>query len=164
MRRKSITIIILFIAIITVSFFAYYFLSSSRSPSVEYRNEDYGFSISLPLSWEKYSVTIDKWTGYSIGDELGEAPFTDGPVVSIHNPKWTEINSYQDIPIMVFTIRQWELLSQDKFHIGAALIGPSELGRNSKYVFGLPARYNYSFPLGYEEVDQIIKSSPLKTF
>jgi len=36
-------------------------------------------------------------------------------------------------------------LQQEKFHIGAAPINPSELGRNTKYVFALPARYNYAF-------------------
>jgi len=41
---------------------------------------------------------------------------------------------------------------------------PTELGRNSKYVFALPARYNYSYPTGWEEVDQIMKNNPLKTF
>jgi hypothetical protein len=52
---------------------------------------------------------------------------------------------------MIFTQKQWQELQQDKFHIGAAPIGPSELGRNSRYVFALPARYNYAYPVGYEK-------------
>ena len=71
---------------------------------------------------------------------------------------------YQDIPVMIFTLNQWEDLWQEKFHIGAAPIPPSELGRNARYVFALPARYNFAFPPGYEEVEQIIQSKPLKTF
>jgi hypothetical protein len=35
------------------------------------------------------------------------------------------------------------------------------LGVNEKYVFALPARYNYAFPAGYEEVENIIASQPL---
>ena len=62
---------------------------------------------------------------------------------------------------MIFTISQWNALQQDKFHIGAAPIGPSELGRNSRYVFALPARYNFAFPTGYQEVEKILKSNPL---
>lgn len=134
------------------------------SVKLEYRNEAYGFSVALPESWREYSVSVDKWTGYAAGDELGEIPFADGPVFSIHGPEWRGAGTYQDIPIMVFTLDQWEMLRQEKFHIGAAPIGPSELGRNSRYVFSLPARYNYAFPPGYEEIDEIIQSKPLKAF
>jgi len=38
---------------------------------------------------------------------------------------------------------------------------PTKLGENDHYVFALPARYNYAFPKGWEEVDQIMKSNPL---
>jgi hypothetical protein len=71
---------------------------------------------------------------------------------------------YQDIPIMIFTIAQWNDLQTDKFHIGAAPINPSELGRNNKYVFALPARYNFAYPEGFQEVEQILSTSPLHTF
>ncbi|QHQ61916.1 hypothetical protein Ana3638_14920 [Anaerocolumna sedimenticola] len=62
---------------------------------------------------------------------------------------------------MVFTLSQWDAMQQDKFHIGAAPINPEELGRNSKYVFALPARYNFAFPAGYEEVENIMVNAPL---
>jgi len=65
---------------------------------------------------------------------------------------------------MVFTLAQWDLLQQDKFHIGAAPIGPSELGRNTSYVFALPARYNFSFPIGFEEVEKILENKSLQAF
>jgi len=78
------------------------------------------------------------------------------------HPEWKADNPRQDIPIMIFTLQQWEALQLEKFHIGAAPIGPKELGRNSKYVFALPARYNFAFPTGYEEVEKIIESQPLK--
>jgi hypothetical protein len=83
-------------------------------------------------------------------------------MISIRHPEWTAENPRQDIPIMIFTTAQWNSLQQGKFHIGAAPIGPSELGRNAKYVFALPARYNYAFPTGYEEVESILKSDPLQ--
>jgi hypothetical protein len=63
---------------------------------------------------------------------------------------------------MVFTLDQWNSLEHDKFHIGAAPVGPSELGRNNRYVFALPARYNFAFPEGYEEVEKIMESKPLE--
>ena len=139
-------------------------LPTPTSSSIEYRNVQYGFAVTLPKTWEGYTVSTDKWTGNAANDQLGEVAFATGPVLSIHNPKWSGAGSYQDIPIMVFTLDQWSSLQKDEFHIGAAPIGPSEMGRNTKYVFALPARYNFAFPTGYEEVDQIIQSKPLKTF
>jgi hypothetical protein len=65
---------------------------------------------------------------------------------------------------MIFTLAQWNLLQQDKFHIGAAPIGPRELGRNSSYVFALPARYNFAFPDGYKEVEAILDRKTLQPF
>ena len=134
----------------------------ASSTDIIYENPLYGFRFVLPKTWDGYSVSVDTWTGSRAGDVLGEVPFTQGPVISIHHPKWTGGTTRQDIPIMVFTLDQWDLLEQEKFHIGAAPIGPSELGRNTQYVFALPARYNYSFPLGYEEVEEILRSHPLE--
>jgi len=61
---------------------------------------------------------------------------------------------------MVFTLAQWNSLQKDVFHIGAAPIGPSELGRNNSYVLALPARYNFAFPEGYKDVETILESNP----
>lgn len=165
-RRSDVKIFSGVILFVLISTAGYFFLAGNgfQNGKVEYENSEFGFKISLPENWRGYTISIDKWTGYVIGDRLGEKVFTDGPVVSIHNPEWKGINSYQDIPVMVFTIDQWNDLQSEKFHIGAAPIGPSELGRNSRYIFALPARYNYAFPPGYEEVDRIIQSHPLKAF
>jgi len=162
-KVKIISGIILIIAIV-ISYFVFK-IPQTNNQNIIYTNKTYGFNFTLPKNWIGYSVTTYTWTGDAIDDELGQVPFSTGTVVSIHNPKWTPTNTnYQDIPIMVFTLSQWSDLQTDKFHIGAAPIGPSELGRNSKYVFALPARYNYAFPLGYEEVDQIMQSKPLVAF
>ncbi len=168
-KSKLIITIVVFIAIAFAGYFV--FVNESQTTSVSmststivYTNTTYGFNLTLPIDWKGYSVTMDTWTGYKIDDQLGEAPYATGTVVSIHNPKWTGPNSYQDIPIMVFTLDQWNLITQEKMSVGAAPIPPSELGRNAKYVFALPARYNFAFPLGYEEVDKIIQSKPLTTF
>ena len=65
---------------------------------------------------------------------------------------------------MVFTIEQWDRMQAGEWHIGAAPFNPLELGRNGRYVFALPARYNYAFPEGWEEVEQIPQGHPLETF
>jgi hypothetical protein len=139
--------------------------ATSTKPSVrlEYKNDQYGFSINLPTSWTGYTIVMDKWIGNSTGNQ-GEQKFTEGPLISVRHPLWTVAVPRQDIPVMVFTLSQWQELQNDKFHIGAAPIGPSELGRNAKFVFALPARYNYAFPAGFEEVDKIIGGNNFKAF
>lgn len=127
-----------------------------------YTNTEYGFSIALPASWKGYSIVNDTWKAYSLDKPQGEKPDESGPLISIRHPKWTSAVPRQDIPIMVFTLAQWNLITQDKIHIGAAPINPSELARNAKYVFALPARYNFAFPVGYEEVDTILQTKPLR--
>ena len=134
-----------------------------KKQQVEYRNTQYGFSFSLPISWEGYYIIVSEWEGYAPGQQ-GDVTVEQCPIISIRHPKWTSVNPYQYIPIMVFTVAQWDSLQQGKFHIGAGPEGPSELGRNTKYVFGLPFRYNYSFPTGYQGVDKILQGNPLKAF
>jgi len=128
-----------------------------------YQNKQYGFSFQLPESWAGYTVISDQWKGYAI-DTPSDVPSETGPLLSIRHPQWTLEEPRQDIPIMVFTISQWNALQQGEFSVGAAPIGPKELGRNSQYVFALPARYNFAFPTGYEEVEEILKNDSLKTW
>lgn len=141
-------------------------LVPSASPAASqtglaYQNAEFGFSFSLPSSWKGYTVVTSKWEGTS-QDKKGNSSTTQtGPEISIRHPEWTEQNPRQDIPIMIFTLAQWSDLQADKFHIGAAPVNPTELGRNSQYVFALPARYNFAFPTGYEEVENILKTNPL---
>lgn len=168
MKKNIIRSLFALIILAIISGAGFYFMKPA-APAVqtgpfEYKNTDFGFSIMLPEDWRGYTVTLDTWTGNAINDQLGEVAYTTGTVVSIHNPKWTAEKPYQDIPIMVFTPKQWSDLVSEKFHIGAAPIGPSVLGQNAKYVFALPARYNFAFPPGYEEVEQILEARSFKAF
>jgi len=135
---------------------------TQSSDSIEYQNTQYGFSFLLPKTWEGYTIVLDKWQGYTFSDSQGDVVTEQGPLISVRHPQWTSQNPRQDIPIMVFTLSQWDSLLQDKFHIGAAPINPSRLGSNANYVFALPARYNFAFLPGYEEVDSILQNNPLQ--
>ncbi|HYG58010.1 MAG TPA: hypothetical protein VD902_08115 [Symbiobacteriaceae bacterium] len=130
--------------------------------AIMYQNADYGFRFSLPASWQGYEILSGQWEGAAVGDGADGKPVATGPLISIRHPRWTSQNQRQDIPIMVFTVAQWDSMQAGDFHIGAAPIGPSELGRNAKYVFALPARYNYAFPPGFEEVERILAGNPLQ--
>jgi hypothetical protein len=129
--------------------------------SVVYTNQHYGFAFTLPKSWKGFSILVSDWSGFGPRDnEMKE----HGPEFTIRHPLWTEADPRQDIPIMVFTHAQWDESEKNQIIVSAAPIGPSELGRNKKFVFALPPRYNYAFPDGFQEVDEIMRRKPLRAF
>ena len=133
---------------------------------VIYTNDSYGFKFELPESWKGYTVIAGKWQGNRLDgqDAAGKPKSEGGPLLTIRHPRWTEARPYQDIPIMVFTLEQWKLIDQEQLAVSAAPIGPSELGRNGKYVFALPARYNFGDAEGIEEVNDIMAEHPLHAY
>ncbi|MEI9907869.1 MAG: hypothetical protein WDO06_08255 [Actinomycetota bacterium] len=133
----------------------------ATTSTVTFKNTFYRFSVTLPATWKGYKIVTTKWLGYN---DSSQHAVTSGPLISIRNPLWTAKKPRQDIPVMVFTLHKWNALVKENFHIGAAPIGPSELGRNDAYVFALPARYNFAFLPGYKEVEKILAGKPLKTF
>jgi hypothetical protein len=127
-----------------------------------YKNTIYGFTFDLPISWKGYSVIVEYKQGEINSDKQETTKIEKTyPQITIRHPMWTKADSRQDIPIMVFTHSQWRLVEQGELITSAAPIGPAMLGQNSKYVFALPPRYNYAFPTGFEEVNEIIRSRPL---
>ncbi|WHZ01029.1 hypothetical protein QNH48_18565 [Neobacillus sp. YX16] len=123
-----------------------------------YENAEYGFTFTLPKSWEGYQIVSDSWEGITTDQQQMES----GPILLIRHPEWTESKPRQDIPIMIFSLEQWSSLEKGEFHIGAAPVGPTMLGQNNEYVFALPARYNFAFLEGYEEVETILENNPLQ--
>ena len=136
--------------------------TTQSEQSIEYSNIQYGFSVSLPLGWKGYSIVSKNWEGNIIDTQNNSN--IKGPEILIRHPLWTSENTRQDIPIMIFTYEQWDLVRQEKLAIGAAPIGPSELGRNTNYVFALPARYNFAYQTGFEEVEKIIEDKSFHAF
>jgi hypothetical protein len=149
----------------TPNYFVRFIVRSNviAQPNV-YRNDQYRFTFKLPDSWKGYSVLAQTWSGYASSISNGQAIIERGPQIILRNPNWTIEKMRQDIPIMVFTLRQWSALKGQKFYVSAAPIAPSELGRNSQYLFALPPRYNYIFPTGWQEVEKILEGKPLLVF
>jgi hypothetical protein len=134
------------------------------SDQIVYRNSAYGFCFDLPASWSGYSIVTEQWQGEWIGDH-SQAPSAKelaGPKIIIRHPKWTKTSQREDIPIMVFSRAQWKLVAAEEISVGAAPIGPTELGRNTKYVFALPARYEFDEKEGVEEVVELMQHHPLQ--
>lgn len=115
-----------------------------------YKNEQYGFTLTLTEGWQGYSVTTSS--------------IEYGWKIIIRHPQWTEANPYEDIPILVYLIEQWKKWEENNFedYPTAAPFGPLERGRNAQYVFATAPRYNYDYRTGWEEAENIIKT--LKAF
>ncbi|MBU0999118.1 hypothetical protein KKG24_02295 [Patescibacteria group bacterium] len=125
-----------------------------------YRNEEYGFEVSLLDSWKGYSVFVGFWSGVTLDSKSTKF---QGPQIVIRNPKWTinppSLGTYQDIPIMVFTTEEWSLIEAGNLNVSAAPVGPNKLGENQKYVFALPPRWvGFTDALGQEEAVEIVKT------
>lgn len=159
-RDKTILIVLALAALATAA--AWAFLRSSPA-SVQYRNEEFGLLVRLPETWEGFTVVMESWEARSITDDEVVA---SGPVIMLRHPQWTAQVPRQDVPIMLFTDGQWRHVGapDGDWSVGAAPIPPSPLASNSRFVFALPARYNYAFPEGWQEVDALIQGGAVSAF
>jgi hypothetical protein len=148
------------IAILGVAFGYFLFQLSSKTPPTVYTNTDYGFTFSLTDDWKGYSIIKSNWQG----SPIAEGTATTGQKITIRNPKWTETEPYEDIPILVFTIPQWNSYIKEDFSVSAAPILASELARNNTYVFALPPRWNFDYSLGFKEAEDMIVGGALHAF
>lgn len=125
---------------------------------IYYNNNIFGFAVGLPSSWDGYTVNRIKDDIY---DATGKTKTNNGVVgsfeiVELHHPLETAENPREDVPVYIFTSTQWENIQKGEWSVGAAPIPPSLLGQNSQWIMALPARYNYDYKTGWEEVDQIV--------
>jgi hypothetical protein len=169
-NKKIILVFTALVIILGLLTYVFYFKSKNSTPvdsqntsidsSVTYTNTDYGFDFSLPTSWQGYSIIKETWQGTALANTSSQS----GPKLIIRNPKWTVSAPYEDLPILIFTIPQWNAYIAEDFSVSAAPIAASELARNNKYVFALPPRWDFDYSLGYKEAEDIIAGNPFHTF
>lgn len=124
--------------------------------AIVYKNQEYGFQLTLPNSWQGYSVEKTSWQGWEVNTGLQKY---FGVKLIIKNPKTTPQQAWQDIPIMIFTPNIWQLVSDGNVSVSAAPIGPQKIGQNSKYIFANPPRwYGFTDAIGWEEAVEIVKT------
>lgn len=129
---------------------------SQNNTSQIYKNDKYGFEMTLPATWSGYSVSETSWNGNSV---TGDNKKYQGVMLVFRNSKWTEKAKWQDIPIMIFNQDIWKLVQEEKISLGAAPIGPSKVGENQKYIFATPARwYGFTDAQGQDEAVEIVKT------
>lgn len=132
--------------------------SPSSHSTIQYVSKQFGFRFTLPADWKGYSIVMEEWSG---DENMADVK---GPILSIRHPLWTEETPRQDIPIMIFTHRQWRLVEDGSLNLSAAPFGPGKIGRNRTYVFALFPRYTNAEDEGYEEVIKIMEGRPLHAF
>jgi hypothetical protein len=128
------------------------------SDAIEYRNTRFGFVFSLPQGWKGYTIVTEQWEA----SDAQKGSVESGPVVCIRHPDWTKESPRQDIPIMVFTLGQWDSAEKGNLYVGGVAISPGELGRNRKYAFAVSRRVEDSDVAGAKEVNGILQHSPLR--
>lgn len=136
---------------------------NDSTSTIEYNNAEYGLSVTLPSSWQGYTIKTQTWQARGPVDGYKSIVAT-GPELRITHPLSTATSPRQDIPLMVMSLDQLGASTKEDWGFGAAPIGPSEVARNSRYAFLVPARYNYAFPVGFEEVESIIASGSVSAF
>lgn len=123
-----------------------------------YKNDQFGFDITLTDDWVGYSVEAGEWQGQMLSDTSGSTVLS-GPKITLKHPSWSTTKI--EIPVMVFTFDEWSRIENKDLSVSAAPIAPRELGRNANNVLALPARYNYGFNASVEQtqaVDTILQS------
>ncbi|MCX6754284.1 MAG: hypothetical protein NTU81_00440 [Candidatus Nomurabacteria bacterium] len=170
MKNKILILVIVLLLIVAGSIaYLFYFKNIKPvlspvvniNPAIEYNNTEYGFSFALPDDWKGYSIIQNNWEGNPLNNSSSKEI---GPKIIIRNPNWTSTLPYEDIPIMIFTLKQWNSYLAEDFSVGAAPIPAIELARNNAFVLALPARWNFDYSKGFEQADSIIKSNPIKVF
>lgn len=124
---------------------------------VVYVNRKYGFRLRLPDECRGFSIEPSSWNAPYRGGSRGEE---SGPRFIVHCP--AEDGGNENVPIMVFTRKQW--VRVDDLELSASPYGPGELGSNRRYVFALPARWEFATDLSPDEIWSICQTDAFRAF
>ena len=126
--------------------------------AVNYQSRLYGLTFHLPPGWRGFTVSTQEWEGISYIPAKDTTEVTArGPLIVLRHPRSTSKVPYQDIPILVFTRRQWEADKQGRFAIGAGGFD-EEIRHNSNYVFAISSRYNADDSVrGWKETSDVVE-------
>lgn len=102
--------------------------------TLECKDPDYRFSLMLPESWRGFSILHQTWEVRDSGEMHLNAK---GPTILVRHPQWTDARTLPDIPVWVFTPKQWQDDVQNHMIAGGFVL---EVGRTDKYVFGVSSR------------------------
>jgi hypothetical protein len=131
---------------------------SSIATPLLYKNDQYMFCFALPANWKGYTVVTEQWKG---GPPNG--PSWVGPELLIRNPAWTAATPTEDVPVMIFTLAEWQAGEKAGGLVtSGAPMGPSEIGRNKQYVFALPPRWDFDSRADLQVAEDLANGNKLK--
>lgn len=129
---------------------------------IHYHNAHYQFSFYLPAAWRGYSVLTEQWNGQMYSSAADTIVTVEhGPMIVLRNPKWKAGDPYQDVPVYVFTRRQWDDMNLGKYEAAGAGGIIYELWHNDKYVFGIHSRtFGFATQLiDWRETENIVEQN-----
>ncbi|HTV40106.1 MAG TPA: hypothetical protein VMF08_06010 [Candidatus Sulfotelmatobacter sp.] len=126
-----------------------------------YHNGQYGLTFYLPAAWRGYSALTDEWHGEAyLPAQDKDVVLAQGPIIVLRNPLWKTNDLYQDIPIYVFTRRQWDDMHHGKYDAAGAGGIIYELWHTDKYVFGIHSRGFWAEELkDWRETENIVNQN-----
>jgi hypothetical protein len=126
--------------------------------TLECKDPAYGFTFMLPASWKGFSILHEGWDVKDSGESHVNAK---GPTIIIRHPKWTVARQIVDIPVWVFTLKQWE--ERIPYHLvaGGDVL---EVGRTDKYVFGVASRFSWPGMGDDDELDRIALDADMAVY
>ncbi len=133
---------------------------------VQYKNSQYGFVFSMPLTWKGYFVSEEKWKGVNRTGESGGSTVR-GPLIVISRPPEGSENQASRIVIFVLTLKEWNEFSNGEFRMGTARHGLVKVGNNKRYIFAVPESYfdktSFDKTSGdFTEIRQIFEDNPFE--
>lgn len=122
---------------------------------VRYHNAQFGLTFYLAADWKGFSVLTNQWEGFPPVQETN-ATVERGPILVLRHPLWTTNAPQEDIPIRIFTRRQWEDDYAEKFFTAAGGMD-EEISHNDLYVFAFYSRSMFDELPGFEEAGKIVE-------
>ena len=119
--------------------------TSTATTTLLYENTDFGFSLTLPRSWDGYKVAT------------GTVQY--GRTITITPPSSIDEGTREFVPVLIYPIDKWTEWEKNNFedYPTAAPIGPTERARNKDYVFATAPRYNFGFGADTKVVEEIVE-------
>ena len=129
---------------------------------IRYHNAQYDLTFYLPADWKNYSVLTQQWGDEDYLPALDKTVVAEhGQMIILRHPQWKTNDLYQDIPIIVFSRKQWDEKEHAKLwpdlYAGGTI---DEMWHNRKYVFAISSRYNAADEVkGWREAADIIATN-----
>ena len=92
---------------------------------IRYHDAQYSLTFFLPASWQGYTVLTERFDASLRSTDYQNKIGTEHlQIITLRHPQWTASAPYKDIPIMVYTYKQWDEEHQERLdtHAGGFIM------------------------------------------